>query len=256
MDTVDSLAKNHFDQPDVIKDYMAFKWLLPSELTVFETCQAHICGKRILDIGCGGGRMTEHLKSLTSQYVGLDYSEDMLQICKAQYPEATFIQCDATDMSVFAEPCFDFVLFAFNSIDTMSHDKRIKVLYEIYRILKPGSVFAFSTHNRDYKKIVKAFNPYYLFSLDAIRQNIRNVRSYLKVRKAQVFADTYDIISDPLAGFGLLIYNIKKQDQVRQLTEVGFCEIQIINSGGKFVETTERDRENPWLYYVCRKPFE
>ncbi len=92
------------------------------------------------------------------------------------------MHCDASDMAVFDNACFDFVLFTFNGIDGMSHEKRIKTLKEIFRVLKYDGVFAFSTHNLDDRRHVTMYNKYDMNILN----NIRNIRSYLKVRMTRL----------------------------------------------------------------------
>jgi ubiquinone/menaquinone biosynthesis C-methylase UbiE len=131
----------------------------------------------------------------------------------------------------------------------MSHEKRCAVLREVHRVLKPGGVFAFSSHNRDDKRIVKAFD----IRDWNLKRNLRHLRSYLSVRKAQVISDSYAILSDPLAGYGYLTYYIRKSDQLRQLEDAGFRDVTIINQGCEIVPAETRDRLNQWFHYVARK---
>jgi ubiquinone/menaquinone biosynthesis C-methylase UbiE len=58
---------------------------------------------RVLDIGCGTGFMTRHLKG---EVVGLDQSVAMLEIAWGRVPEATFVRGDALDLP-FTEDAFD-----------------------------------------------------------------------------------------------------------------------------------------------------
>ena len=165
--------------------------------------------KAVLDVGCGGGRTTAVLQALSGHYTGLDYSLPMIEACQAQYPDVTFVHGDASQMSMLDAAQFEFVLFSFNGIDCMSHPKRLLALAEIYRVLKPGGLFVFSTHNRDDKRRVVAvdirdWNPFH---------HLRNLRSYWQVRAHQVRTPTYACLSDPLAGFGHLTYYIRQRDQ-------------------------------------------
>jgi ubiquinone/menaquinone biosynthesis C-methylase UbiE len=58
---------------------------------------------RTLDVACGTGFLTLHLRG---DVVGLDQSDAMLDIARAQAPSATFVQGDALDLP-FADASFD-----------------------------------------------------------------------------------------------------------------------------------------------------
>ena len=51
------------------------------------------------------------------------------------------------NLSMFDSASFDFVLFSYNGIDTMSHVNRLRVFDEVFRLLVSGGLFAFSSHN-------------------------------------------------------------------------------------------------------------
>ncbi len=247
--TMDERNRQFYERPETVAEYAQESQLWPEERFIFDLYSEFIVNRRVLDIGCGGGRTTGALLERTPHYVGLDYSEPMVQLCRRRWPAAEFIHGDASALHMFGANEFDFVLFSFNGIDSMSHEKRLAVLREVYRVLKPGGVFAFSSHNRDDKHIVTAWN----LRDWSLHRNLRNLRSYLSVRKAQVVAASYAILSDPLAGEGYLTYYIRKHDQVRQLGEAGFRDVTIINQGCEIVPAETRDRLNQWFHYVARR---
>lgn len=63
---------------------------------------------RILDVACGTGFLTRHLRG---EVVGLDQSEAMLRITRERAPAATFLQGDALALP-FADESFERVLTA------------------------------------------------------------------------------------------------------------------------------------------------
>src|SRR5690606_12109488 len=106
-----------------------------------------MAGKRILDIGVGGGRTTPYLLDVSRDYIGVDYAPKMIKKCRAQYPSVTFEVCDARDLSHFGPASFDLIFFSFNGIDYVDHADRIKILCEVRRVLTDQGAFVFSAHN-------------------------------------------------------------------------------------------------------------
>ena len=59
-------------------------------------------GSTVLDLGCGNGNLTSKLKERGYQVIGMDDSEDMLRIARANYPEIDFRKGNA--LSFQTEP--------------------------------------------------------------------------------------------------------------------------------------------------------
>ena len=102
----------------------------------------------ILDLGVGGGRTTPYLSQKAARYVGVDYSEEMVQSCRRKFPELEFQVCDASDLSGFSDSSFDAIVIAFNGLDCVSPaERRRQCLRECARVLRAGGVLIFSSHN-------------------------------------------------------------------------------------------------------------
>lgn len=56
-------------------------------------------GERILDLGCGTGRLTKAIAEAGALVVGMDSSPSMVEAARAQYPELEFSRVDARDFS-------------------------------------------------------------------------------------------------------------------------------------------------------------
>ncbi|MCU0665243.1 MAG: class I SAM-dependent methyltransferase, partial [Myxococcota bacterium] len=104
-------------------------------------------GHRVLDIGCGRGRVAHHVASMTNAKVtGINL--DPVQVRDArQYSRArgradqcTFIQASLNDQLPFENGSFD----ACYQIQAFSYAKDTKkVLAEVFRVLEPGAKFSY-----------------------------------------------------------------------------------------------------------------
>jgi ubiquinone/menaquinone biosynthesis C-methylase UbiE len=250
----EAFALGHYEREDVARIYGRRQDLFPAEKTLFEVHRERVAGRRVLDLGCGGGRTTPWLHALAAEYIGVDYSAKMIEICRARYPEVAFEQGDATNLTSFGDASFDFVLFSYNGIDTMSHAPRLQVLAEVRRVLRADGWFVFSSHNIDYRDIVVAFDPSAPLTPEGLRRNFKYLRSYLRVRRYQIRTATYAVLSDPRAGRRQLTYYISKPNQIAQLRAAGFVDTEILSWDGRWVTADEPDRDSISFYYICRKP--
>lgn len=67
---------------------------------------------RVLEVGCGSGYYSEILKHLVGDslvYVGVDYSEAMIELARHNYPDSEFVVGDAAHLP-FDDASFDIVL--------------------------------------------------------------------------------------------------------------------------------------------------
>ncbi len=147
----DSVNQKTYAKAKVLDYYDGLNELFPAEKVLFEKLSAKIENSKILDIGVGGGRTTKYLLPLASDYTGVDYVSEFVERVKTKYESGNFLCADARDLNEFADKNFDFILFSYNGIDYVSHEDRLKILKEIYRVLKKGGTFMFSSHNRDYR---------------------------------------------------------------------------------------------------------
>jgi len=95
-------------------------------------------GKKALDFGCGTGRSTRFLNKLGFDAVGIDISEDMLKLAKAQDKESEYYLVKDGDLARFDSETFDLVLSAFTFDNIPSAAKKVRNFREIKRLLKPG----------------------------------------------------------------------------------------------------------------------
>lgn len=95
-----------------------------------------VSGKSVLDLGCGNGRLYELFSGKNIEYIGIDFSENLIQIAKEKYGDK-FIQGDILNLP-FSEQKFDsvWVIAVLHMIP--SKELRKRAVSEIKRVLKQG----------------------------------------------------------------------------------------------------------------------
>lgn len=207
-------------------------------------------GMRVLDLGVGGGRTTPFLARDASRYVGVDFSQAMIDACKTKYPQFEFHPCDATDLGRFQAGEFDLVAFSFNGIDYISSDEaRSRCLSEVARVLSDDGVFIFSSHHaraiarlpqfRGASHVKKAWRVAYA--------TFRSLKLALRVLTGAPFYEGSGYMLDPEYG-GLHIYVSTPATMIPQLNSAGFDVVEVC--GGDW-PSTEAPLLTPWHYYAC-----
>jgi 2-polyprenyl-6-hydroxyphenyl methylase/3-demethylubiquinone-9 3-methyltransferase len=103
---------------------------------------------KVLDIGCGGGFLTNALAKQGHLVTGVDLSQSSLRVAedRDETKSACFIQADARDI-----PCPDASFDAVCAMDLLEHvEEPICVIKEAARLLKPGGLLFFHTFNRNW----------------------------------------------------------------------------------------------------------
>lgn len=104
-------------------------------------------GKKILDIGCGGGFLTTSLAEAGHEVFGVDLSANSLKIAKEHDLTRTahFLQANALQLP-FEDQSFDVVC----AMDVLEHVETPSYgVVEAARVLKNGGLFFFNTLNRN-----------------------------------------------------------------------------------------------------------
>lgn len=101
------------------------------------------CHKKILDLGCGTGRFTKYLASMSRDVTGIDFSREMIRIAQRNTDFESYVM--KMDELEYRANQFDLVT-AVGSLEY--HDLLMPVLAEVRRVLKSGGKFYFNIHRR------------------------------------------------------------------------------------------------------------
>lgn len=89
--------------------------------------------ERVLDIGCGAGRLTAVANTRANAAVGIDLSPTMLALARERAPHICWLSANANALP-FADASFDSII----SSSTLRLTDTTRSLPEIARVLKPG----------------------------------------------------------------------------------------------------------------------
>ena len=131
------LKKTRDDYNAIAEDFSSSRYSIWPELNIFGAYIEN--GNRVLDLGCGNGRLVELFKDKNIDYLGIDNSEKLIEIAKTKYPNARFQSVDALKLP-FPDNYFDKIF----SIAVLHHipssELRHQFIQEAIRVLRPGGV--------------------------------------------------------------------------------------------------------------------
>ena len=259
--TLGDRNRRYYERRRVGAHYARKARLDPPEAQIFSRYADDIQGKRILDLGVGGGRTTGFLLELSPYYVGVDYSPTMIERCRRRFPAANLRVMDARDLSAFPDGSFDFVLFSKAGIDAVGPRDRLAVMAEVHRTLKDGGLFVFSSHNRN----AHVPRPWALshFDVSPLRDPVRfgkrlvsyplGIVNYLRNARRRESTDEYCVQVDSGDMYSLVHYRIAAPAQKQQLERAGFCDIEAFGDDGGLMPAADWEgTDDPSIHYVCR----
>jgi len=133
----------------VAAEYAVEGWGDPGEPGALILAADLARGRPVLDLGVGGGRTTALLRLVSSAYIGLDYTPELVELCRQRHPDADIRLGDARDLTGLDDGSVGLVVFSNNGIDAVDHEGRGRVLSEAHRVLGPGGILCYSTLNKD-----------------------------------------------------------------------------------------------------------
>lgn len=220
-------------------------------------------GDPILDIGVGGGRTIPLLAPASDGYVAVDYLPEMVELARAEHPGVRVEQADARELEAFAPESFAAVLFSFNGIDGIAHEDRQAVHRAVMRVLRPGGVYVYSTHNLDFCCAGRPPWDRNWWDLDngpraalAYAARLpRRSRSYLRLRNMTVRGEDWAVLVGSAYDFSVLWHHVTPAAALAELEEAGYAAgSEILAGSGETIAPGDDTAGVPWIYMLARKP--
>ena len=140
-----SRSSDVWAERNFVGDY-ATRSLRPPEVVLLLRYADALAG-RVLELGCGAGRITGYLGARGGDVLGIDISPTMVDYCRRRYPELQFQVGDLADLSGLADGSRDVVVAEFNVLGVLDDPERTRVLRELRRVLTDEGLLLFSAHN-------------------------------------------------------------------------------------------------------------
>ncbi|MFH1598585.1 MAG: class I SAM-dependent methyltransferase [Patescibacteria group bacterium] len=141
----DKILKQVKDNYETIADHFSqTRYRDWSEFAIFKKYIKS--GDKVLDAGCGNGRLYDSLQGLGISYTGVDISPRLIRKAQGKYPKVKFKVGDILSLPL-ADQQFNVLL----SVATLHHvpstGYRGQVIKDFYRVLKPGGYLMITVWN-------------------------------------------------------------------------------------------------------------
>jgi len=242
--------------------------LFAPEARFLSTYRSQLQHSALLDLGIGAGRTTRHFAPICGKYAGIDYAQAMVEQARRNCPAfANSLQeADARNLRCFEDQSFDFVLFSFNGLDCIAPEDRIQVLNEVRRVLRPGGIFSFSSHNLDSVPFAGSWpmaplnwaNPWQT-AYRLLQRTRRNFRIRPLVRQwnaASVRERGWACFADGGESYEVPLYYVSVEQQTAELEQAGLrlFSVQDRDCRELLAEPSGTVSSDSWLYYLAELP--
>lgn len=240
--------------------------LEPAEVLILARFREALSG-RVLDVGCGAGRILGYLIQLGGDVHAVDISSKMVEHCRRRFPEADVRVADLASLSASVDGPFDAILLSDNVLDVFDDARRREVLADVRGLLAPGGLAVFSSHNLAHwdrtpdagrvggrrlklTAMQKLADRSPVSMLHAAVRLPRRRANRQRLAQMQYRAADHAVVNDAAHDYSLLHYYIRRADQERQLAELGYALVEVLELEGGSVRAGS-DGQGPSLYYIA-----
>lgn len=252
--------------PETVSHYSRVGYLDPGEALVYGAAAEEFTGEPLLDIGVGGGRTVPALTAISQKYTAIDYTPAMVTAVRQRFPGLDVRHGDACSLPEFSDASFAFIVFSCGGLDMVGAPNRLEILAEVFRLLRPGGLFAFSTHNWEHRCEHRQLP---LVNLQAIevQRPVQALRLWVselkrapgrwqnrrKLRKLETVGEDSAILVSPYHDFSTLMHYITLSAQQSQLAKAGFeANARVASNEGQWLHGA--GSHSPLLHFLARKP--
>ena len=194
---------------------------------------------KLLDLGCGTGRLCRHFAAKGYECVGVDLSDEMLAVAKDEVSRLggeaayriTLVTANLVEPLNQPDASFDYAACLFSTLGMVrGAENRAKVLANAFRLLKPGGKFVLHAHSRFFR------------GLGWGRVAGQFVRTLFERKSAGDIT-----MPQGYGGAPLTLYHFLRRQVVMMLWEAGFATLDVRPVGLDGEHVRGRTRAYGWL---------
>ena len=199
-------------------DWYATRDLRTAEAVILVRHAARL-GGIVLELGCGGGRLSGHLIALGADVLGLESAPALVEYCRATYPSGRFSVRSPLDLHGL-DAGYDAVVAGSELLNTLDDEGRGEILGAIRELLVAGGIVVMASRNR-----LPASQP----------RQLRLTRFVRGGRRGSGFRHAY------------------RDQQERQLAELGYELLECVDEEGRVVRRGDPAASDTELHFVARR---
>ena len=186
----------------------------------FIKSSVNLNGKKVLDVGCGGGILSESLASANADVTGIDQGDKVIQIAKLHANESgvkvKYKHINIEDFYKNTDERFDVI----TCLEMLEHvPDPNSIINTCSKLLKPGGKIFFSTINKNLKAFLFAIiGAEYILNL--LPKGTHEYKKFIKPSQLQAWASRNNLSFDSIIG---MTYNpITQKYKLSQDTSVNY----------------------------------
>lgn len=172
----------------------------PLRLEFIESNSKGLFGKKVVDIGCGGGILAEAMAGCGAEVTGIDMAEASLEVARLHGLESQisvdYVCTTAEEFASQNEHCFDVV----TCMEMLEHvPEPASVVHACAKLVKPGGHVFFSTLNRNIKSYLMGIvGAEYILNL--VPKGTHQYSRFIKPSELMAMTDDAGLVNKDVTG--------------------------------------------------------
>ncbi len=159
-----------------------------------------LAGKKVVDVGCGGGILTEGMAALGAKVTGIDVGDAPLAVARLHMQDSglgiVYLKTTAEDLAESEPETFD-VVTCMELLEHVPHPG--EVINACHRLVKPAGDVYFATLNRTWKAFILAIiAAEYL--LGVVKRGTHTYRRFIKPEEIDAWARQAGLVRQNITG--------------------------------------------------------